>query len=247
MRGLLILTLISAVGPIWAQTNDKAPSPPPAASRPRASVNKPVELLKCKPASSKGEAKAREAAEAANFSDHEVLSRLIFTESLSTGFWTKKCNAASAESLMEAIGWLIVNRVDKYSPKRDDPRPDAFFHVIFAPKQFRTSFSSKGDNPFARSFLCPLEAQKYFASAGVTDEAYNVYAQAKEVAAHILDKYQRTGLDPHYSKIVNVFYPYSEFGGQDRPTWAKDPDPTENKGFVKLIEGEKPCAEFYRR
>lgn len=215
--------------------------------RTRTSILKPTELLKCNSPSAKEETKVREAAEAVNFSDHEVLGRLIFTETMVTGFFAKKCSAASAESLMEAIGWLIINRVDKYSPKRDDPKPDAIFHEVFARKGFSSSFSSKDNNPFARSFLCPLESQKYLESAKSTDEGYSLYVQAKEVAARILDKYTRTGIDPRFSKVRNVFYPYSEFGGQERPSWAKDPDPAKNKGFVKLVEGEKPCAEFYKK
>ncbi len=244
MRALLLLLALNSAG-VFAQ-ND-SPAAPSESSRPRQPPAKPTELLRCKPASSNEEAKAREAAEAANFSDHEVLSRLIFSEALATGYWAKKCEAADAVSLMDAIGWMIINRVDRYSPKRDDPKPDAIFHEVFASKQFTPSFSGKGNNIFAVMFLCPYEAEKYLTDVKSKIEAYSIYLQSKEVAARILDKYTRTGIDPKYSKIRNVFFPYSDFGGAVRPEWAKDPDPTKNKGFVKIIEGQKPCAEFYRR
>lgn len=210
-------------------------------------VAKPTQLLKCKPAPKAEETKAREASEEENFSDHEVLARLIFSETLSTGYYKKVCEAASDEALMEAIGWGVVNRVDKYSPKRDDPKPDAFFHIVFQPRQFRTSFSGKNDNPYARYFLCPDLAAEYFQKAESTENALAVYAKAKEVAARIIDTYQRSGLPTNYSKITHFFFPHSDQGGNTRPSWAKDPDPKKNKGYVNVLNVEKPCAEFYRR
>lgn len=208
---------------------------------------RPTELLKCKTPSAKEENRVREAAESANFSDHEVLARLIFSESLSTGYWSKSCFAPNAQALMEAIGWGVMNRVAKYSPNRNDPKPDAIFHVVFAQRQFRTSFSAYKDNPFAKAFLCPMEAEKYLKKVEASEDPYDIYSMAKEVAAKILDKYQRDGIDPAFAHITHFFYPQSEFGGSQRPTWAKDPVPTKNKGYLPIISGEKPCAEFYRR
>ncbi len=255
MRGLLLFAVLS--GPAsFAQSPppESLGSPPATAKAPakatvrsRKPVTKPIEIMKCKPASSQEEAKAREAAEALNFSDHEVLSRLIFSETLATGYFANRCDAPGAEVLMEAIGWTIINRVDKYSPKRDDPKPDAIFHVVFQRRQFSTSFSAKNENPFARSFLCPFEAQKYLDGVSSPEDGYSLYVEAKEVAARILDQYQRKGINVRFSRVSNMYYPYSEFAGQVRPSWAKDPDPMKNKGFVKLIEGEKPCAEFYKK
>lgn len=238
MRGLLFLAGVACSVAL-------AQAPKPGGAE-RAPLIKPIDLLKCKPASSQEEAKAREAAEIQNFSDHEVLGRLIYSEGLATGFFAQKCKSPSADSLMEAIGWVVLNRVDKYSPRRDDPKSDALFHVVFAKNQFATSFRGKS-NPFARAFLCPLEAQKYLESVKSTDNAYSIYQQAKEIAAKLLDKYQRGGIDVRFSKLNHFFFPYSESGGGKRPTWAKDPDPAKNPGYVKIIEGEKPCAEFYKR
>ncbi|NJM10454.1 MAG: hypothetical protein HC883_06310 [Bdellovibrionaceae bacterium] len=146
---------------------------------------------------------------------------------------------------MEAIGWGVMNRVNNYSPKRDDPKPDAIYHVIFGQKQFSTSFSSYNNNPFAKAFLCPLAAKSYLDKIGSKEEAYDIFMVAKEVAARILEKYQRTGVDPAYTKVTHFFYPYSEFGGDKRPPWAKDPDPVKNKGYMKRLAGGKPCVEFY--
>lgn len=216
-------------------------------TRPGPVVAKPTELMKCKPAPKNEEVKAREAAEEENLSDHEVLARLIFSETLSTGYFKKVCEAPNEMALMEAIGWGILNRVDKYSPKRDDPKPDAFFHVIFKPGQFRTSFSGKGDNPYAKVFLCPHLSMEYFEKAGLTEQGLTVYGKAKETAARIIDTYQNSGLPTNYSKITHFFFPHSTQGGTTRPAWAKDPDPKKNKGYVNVLNVEKPCAEFYRR
>jgi len=242
--GLLFILTVSGA---MAGGQVTVPAPKPMVKTSRKPVAKPVEMLKCKPAGTKEENKVREAAESLNLSDHEVLSRLIFSEALSTGYWSKRCNAPSVESLMEAIAWGVMNRVANYSPNRDDPKPDAIFHVIFAQKQFSTSFSSYNDNPFAKAFLCPLEARRYLEKVESTEEAYDIYTKAKETAAGVLVKYQQSGIPALFANITHFFYGYSEFGGGARPAWAKDPDPAKNKGYVQLISGEKPCAEFYRR
>lgn len=253
-KGLLALLIAGAAPAVWAQGLPKpkpklqAPTVPDSpVFRKRQPIDKPVELLKCKPSAKKEETAAREAAEDANLSDHEVLSRLILAESLSTGFWMKKCKAPGDEALMEAIGWGVMNRVQRYSPKKDDPKPDAYFHVVFAQKQFSTSFSGAQDNVFARTFLCPLVAQEYLDKAEPQVFAVDLWVKAKEVASRIMDTYQKSGIPPNYQKITHFFYPYSEFFGEVRPAWAKDPDPAKNAGYMPVMNVEKPCAEFYRR
>lgn len=210
----------------------------------------PVELNKCKPRAEKGkteEAIAREAAEGANLSDHEVFGRLLLSESLASGFLTKRCNAANLGALMESIAWAVMNRVEKLSPDKEDPKPDAFYEVIFEARQFRTSFSSHSTNTFSKIFLCPTEA-KLFTPPGATgvEGALALYKQAKEAAARIMESYQKTGIPADRKKVSNYFLPYTEVNAE-RPKWAKDPDPTKNKGYVDLLKvAEKPCAEFYR-
>ncbi len=218
---------------------------PPAQSLPGRIVNKPDELLKCKPAAKKEEAAAQEAAESENFSDHESFSRLVLAEGLATGYFAAKCEAPSVDALMEAIAWGIINRVKKYSPKRDDPKPDAYSHIIFQPKQFTTSFSGKGDNPFAKAFLCPLSIRSYLEKVGSKEDAIALYGKAKEISAKVIDKYQRSGIPVANVKLSRFFYPYSELALQ-RPKWASDPDPAKNKGYVNLLGGAKPCVEFYQ-
>lgn len=210
----------------------------------------PSELNKCKPRTEKGKTEeefAREAAEAANFNDHEVFARLILSETLASGILSKRCNAANQGALMEAIGWAVMVRVDKLSPDREDPKPDAFYNVIFEPRQFRTSFSGATTNPFSKIFLCPTEAKNY-TQPGATgvEGALAIYKQAKDVAAKIMETYQKSGIPADRAKISNYFLPYSEVNAE-RPKWAKNPDPTKNKGHVDVLKiADKPCAEFYR-
>jgi hypothetical protein len=210
----------------------------------------PSELNKCKPRLEKGKTEeqiAREAAEGANLSDHEVFGRLILSESLASGILTKRCNASNIGVLMEAIAWAVINRVQKLSPDKEDPKPDAFYNVIFEARQFRTSFSSASTNPFSKIFLCPTEA-KIYTAPGETglDAALALYKQAKEVAARVMEVYQKSGIPAERLKVSNYYLPYSEVNAE-RPKWAKDPDPTKNKGYVDVLKvTDKPCAEFYR-
>lgn len=206
----------------------------------------PFELLKCKPAEKKPENAARVAAEGQNFSDHESFSRLVLSESLSTGFFAGRCEAPSVEALMESIAWGIINRVKKYSPSKDDPKPDAYSYVIYQPKQFSPSFSPAEANPFSRIFLCPYKSAEYLQKSGSKEESLALYSKAKEVSARVMDSYQRSGIPVANAKLTQFFYPHSEFAAE-RPAWAKDADPTKNKGYVNVLGGEKPCVEFYQR
>lgn len=211
----------------------------------------PAELNKCKPQTAKGKSEevfAREAAEAANLNDHEVFGRLLLAEAAAAGVLSKRCNAASTNALMEAMGWVVMTRVEKLSPDKEDPKPDAFYNVIFEPKQFRTSFSGAASNPYAKIFLCPMEVKTFVPGAGTGLEAgLAAYNEAKKVAARIMETYQRSGIPSENARVTNYFLPLAEMANAQRPKWAKNEDPTKNKGYVDLLKvAAKPCAEFYR-
>jgi hypothetical protein len=211
----------------------------------------PAELNRCKPRTEKSKSEeviAREAAEGANLNDHEVFGRLLLSEAAASGMLSKRCNASNIQALMEAMGWVVITRVEKLSPDKDDPNPDAFYNVIFEPGQFRTSFSSAGSNPYAKIFLCPIEIKSFLPQAGTGLEgAVAMYKQAKEVAARIMETYQKSGIPSENARINSYFFPYAEQVNAQRPKWAKNADPTKNKGYVDLLKvAAKPCAEFYR-
>lgn len=211
----------------------------------------PRELNKCRPQVSKEqteEAFAREAAEAANIGDHEAVSRLILTEAAAAGFFSKRCGGINFKPLMEAMAWVVINRVDKISPDKEDPKPDAYFDVIFAAGQFRSAFSASSKNPYAKIFLCPMEIKSYLDSAGAGLEVpLATFKQAKAVAAKVIETYQKSGIPAEYVGVRNYFLPMFDGQNAERPSWAKDPEPKKNKGYVELFKGVTgPCAEFYR-
>lgn len=186
---------------------------------------------------------ARKEAEKAGLSKEEILARLIYSESLSSGYWNKKCQAKSGDDVMAAVGWGVMNRV-KGKMKTS---LDAYSDVVFAKMQFRTSFSSKNDNPFAAAFLCPAKSQGYLDQCSDKPSADKLYRTAQDTAKKIIDEYEKSGIPTNYKGVTNFFYPQSEFFGEMRPAWAKNPDPTKNKGYVNILNvTEKPCVEYYR-
>jgi hypothetical protein len=212
-----------------------------------------LQLNECKPALESPEAAARAAASRVSLTKAEVLSRLIFSESLSTGFWKKRCSPPDdGNQLMQAIGWGIMNRVSK-QPHSNSDSTKPYYDVVFAPNQFVTSFSiAKGKaNPFAESFLCPLMSQDYLnqAAADRKISAAELYAAALKIAEQIVQEYDSAGkLPDEYKGITNFFYPRSEYFGELRPKWAPNSDATKNPGYLNLFKsksGEHPCAEFY--
>ena len=200
---------------------------------------KPQEDLKTK--SEEGFAKAE--AEKNDLPKEEILARLIYSETLSTGYWHGLCSAPSVESMMEGIGWGVMKRVQAKSKSQLDPYKEA----IFALKQFRTSFSGKKQNAFAEAFLCPLKSDTYLSKATVKSEAAVLYKQAQDTAKKMIATYEKSALPAEYKKITNFFYPKSEFFGEMRPSWAKDPDAAKNKGYKNILKVDKnPCIEFYQ-
>ena len=205
----------------------------------------PVNLGDCKPAldpkTNTEEVFARNASEKADLSNAEILARLIYSESLSTGYWNGKCNAKSDLDIMTGIGWGIMNRIKGKSGKT--PYAD----VIFGKSQFRTSFSGKKDNPFAEAFLCPSKSQNYLNQTSTKEKSIDLYRRAQQLSEKIVAEFEATKIPPAYSGITNFFYPQSEFFGEMRPTWAPDKDATKNKGYMNILKvADKPCVEFYK-
>lgn len=201
------------------------------------------DLQDCKPATTDPESAARRAAEAAGLSKEELLARLIYSESLSTGYWNNGCKAKSDTDIMTGIGWGIMNRVKS----KATASLDAYSDVIFGKLQFSTSFSSKKKNPFAEAFLCPTKSDTYLNTARVPAKAAELYKKAQDTAKKIVSEYEANGIPANYKGITNFFYPESEYFGEMRPKWAPSKDPSQNKGYVNLLDaGNPPCVEFYR-
>lgn len=197
----------------------------------------------CKPSKSEPEATARKLVETADLGKEEILARLIYSESLSTGYWNNGCNAKSDIDIMTSIGWGIMNRV-KTKAKSS---LDAYSDVIFGRLQFSTSFSGKKTNPFAEAFLCPQKSESYLSSTKKKASATELYSKAQKLATQIIKEYEAHGIPETYKGITNFFYPESEYFGELRPTWARNKDATQNKGYLNILGVDsKPCVEFYK-
>lgn len=189
-------------------------------------------------------------AESAGLGDAEILARLIYSEALSTGYWKNKCSAPSADDLMKSIGWSLMNRVEKIKKKPGNP----YWSVVFQPQQFATSFSSnvkQGRKSFATYFMCPLKGNYINCNSQNVcrdQTAKKIYESAVSIADKIITEYtNKTGIPAEYRGITNFFYPQSEFFGEMRPLWAKNIDPSKNKGYINILKvTDKPCVEFYR-
>lgn len=236
---LIFFFSLLLTGPVHAETEATANPSQIAQVAPIPKVE-PAELQNCKPQGPEFEANALRAAKAAKLTNSEVLARLIYAESLSTGFWKGRCKANSAQDIFTTIGWGIMNRVQK--SRSSDP----YYATIFAKSQFGTSFyaTPAKDNPFSRAFLCPLSAKDYLPKSFSADE---LFAQAQKTADDIIGEYGESKTIPAgYKGITNFFYPRSEFYGELRPGWAPNTDPTKNKGYLNLMKSENPCVEYYR-
>lgn len=205
-----------------------------------------AELGGCKPQkhpkTNTEEAFARAEAEKADLSKEELLARLIYSESLSTGYWNGRCNSKSEEDIMTAIGWGIMNRVKGKAKSSLDP----YSKVIFARRQFSTSFSTAKTNPFAEAFLCPLKSEDYLSKALKKASATELFKKSQKIANDVITEYEKSGLPKKYKGITYIFYPQSEYSAK-RQSWAKNDDPTKNKGYFNILDiAEAPCVEAYR-
>lgn len=205
----------------------------------------------------------KQAAMLARLDKEDVLARLIYAESLSTGFWAGLCQASGGgKAILESIAWGVAHRImEKMEQRPQDGVSQAVFDVVFAPMQFRTSFSGRGKkNPFAKAFLCPLKAQEYLSQAaqrhgsgipqGEAETASFLFQQSRQIAKQVLDEleahYRHGSVLPHSAiKATNFFYPKSERYGELRPSWAPNSDARLNVGYLPLGGESKPCVEFY--
>jgi len=196
------------------------------------------------------EAYAKREAMKADLGKEEILARLIFAESLSSGYWNNKCNATSEEIVMTSIGWGIMNRVRQKARNSLDPYAD----VIFANKQFTTSFSKtynvpsskeKKENPFSIIFLCPLKALTYLSKAQKNAPVATLYAEAQKTARSLITSYETNSFPDDYKVVTNFWYPRSEHNNT-RPAWAPNESPNLNPGYLAgLSAKQNPCIEFY--
>lgn len=207
---------------------------------------KPTELLACHPSAQDEEVAALKAAQGAKITAVEMLARLILSESMSTGFWSGSCQSPKgSQGLFDGIGWGIANRI-LAQPKKVRLEI-AVQNEVFKPKNFRTSFTSKKQNPFAEIFLCPAKANDYLAQnhhdLKVTGDLYGKSLLLAEKIMETLKSGQPIPVE--YQKVTNFFYPMSVIFGDYRPSWAKEPPSQANPKYLNIMGYKDPCVEFY--
>lgn len=239
MLRLLILAMLSAIA-VSSSADEVAKTSEGTTNITQAIATPPVELEHCTVPAKNHESLAKAAATQADLSKTEVLARLIYAESLSTGYWKDRCQAASADAIMTGIGWGVLNRV-----KGNLGKKDPYYATIFQKSQFATSFTTstkRPSNPFAKAFLCPLSAKDYLSTK---TSAAEIYAQAQSTAQKLVEQFEKTSVPAPYNKVTNFFYPRSEYFGEMRPKWAPNENPEKNKGYLNLLKTTSPCVEFY--
>jgi hypothetical protein len=175
----------------------------------------PIELNSCKPtiaATGHEEDSARLAAKEARLSESEILARIIYSETLSTGYWNGTCEATSDEALMKNVGWGLIYRISK----TPGPKADAFYSAIFKVGQFRTSFSSISPKPpsdpylYSQDFLCPLHSQGRLGESSKF-RADVLFRKAQKIAKDLVNIYNKDGVPSPYNRMTNFSTPHPRF------------------------------------
>ncbi|HNY65471.1 MAG TPA: cell wall hydrolase [Deltaproteobacteria bacterium] len=96
----------------------------------------------------------RSAIEAGGVAEEEVLTRLVYAESVSTGH-------ADDPAVYEAIAWGVMNRVSlaEAFPSKERIYGRGISGVIFKPGQFNPAVSKR--SRFSKEFLCPSDPARW--------------------------------------------------------------------------------------
>ncbi|HQJ09917.1 MAG TPA: cell wall hydrolase, partial [Deltaproteobacteria bacterium] len=96
----------------------------------------------------------RSVIEAGRIAEEEVLARLVYAESLSTGY-------ADDQAVYEAIAWGVMNRVrlSRAFPSKARIYGSGIKGVIFKEGQFNPAVSKR--SRFSKEFLCPSDKARW--------------------------------------------------------------------------------------
>lgn len=165
-------------------------------------------------------------------SDQELLARLAYAESRSTGF-------ADDPRVYRGIAWGVINRVrlSEISPSARRQYGQGVAGVIFQPRQFNPAVSPR--SPFSQDFLCPKEPERW----RLAEEAAAVALRGQNNPLIQTDWERKNGR----SLVVNFYYPQSPQARGPLAPWEGDVSPR----FIgdPAPDGDLPPAErirFYR-
>jgi hypothetical protein len=130
----------------------------------------------------------------AGISDGELLARLVYAETASTGFPDQR-------PVYEAIAWGVMNRVrlGDVSTSMQKVYGRGIWGVIFKKGQFNPAVSKR--SPYSREFLCPGEPHKWSMAQAAAQSA--IKGQNNPFIATSWEK--KHGI----SLVVNFYYPRS--------------------------------------
>lgn len=153
----------------------------------------------------------------ANLSKEDILTRLILSESLSTGYWASKDPDLTyfKENILRKIAAGVRLRI------KNPADTQSVYNTVFLKNNFRTSFTPKKDNPFAKTFLCPLEmGTDYLTQVELANKINmdSLIQMTFEIAHEVLS----TPIQDEYKSVTNFFYPQSPIFGDLNPKWALD-------------------------
>lgn len=164
--------------------------------------------------------------------DHELLARLVYAESLSTGF-------RDDQLVYNAIAWGVMNRVrlGEASPSMRRAFGVGIRGVIFKKGQFNPAISKR--SPFSKAFLCPDHTRHW-----------NMARSAAETTLNGTDNpFIQTSWEKqnNLSLVVNFYYPQSVQAKGRRAPWEGNKSLT----FIgNVLIGDKTLSakriRFYR-
>jgi hypothetical protein len=150
----------------------------------------------------------------------ELLARLVYAESIATGF-------GDDPLVQQAIAWGVMNRVrlGDRSPSMQRTYGRGIQGVIFKRGQFNPAVSER--SPFSREFLCPADGERWRLARAAAETA--LYGRGNPL---IMTLWER---EHSLSLVVNFYYPQS--------TQAKGPlAPWEGNQALRFV-GDVPMGE----
>jgi len=124
----------------------------------------------------------------------ELLTRLVYAESISTGF-------GDDPLVHQAIAWGVMNRVrlGDLSPSMQRTYGRGIQGVVFKKGQFNPAVSERSQ--FSREFLCPKDIERWRLARAAAETALN-----GEGNPFIMTPWER---EHNLSLVVNFYYPKS--------------------------------------
>lgn len=141
-----------------------------------------------------GPASIESVVESSGISEEEVLSRLVYAESLSTGF-------ADNQKVYEAIAWGVMNRVrlGEAYPSMKRLYGEGIRGVIFKKGQFNPAVSKR--SVFSKEFLCPQDDLRWKMASSAARKSIQ-----GEGNPFIQTPWEK---ERNISLVVNFYYPCS--------------------------------------